>query len=51
MKESELGGARSTHRREKEWKEMVRNPEEKRPLGRLRRRWEAIIKMDLIDME
>jgi len=29
------------------YKDLVRKPEEKRPLGRLRRRWEYNIKMDL----
>jgi hypothetical protein len=47
VKEIEMCGARSQHRSEKEWKEMGRNPEEKRPLGRHRSRWEGIIKMDL----
>lgn len=46
-----MGGARSPHRRENEWKEIVRNLEEKRQLGRLRRKLKGIIKMDLIYME
>jgi hypothetical protein len=31
----------------KAWKALVGNPEEMRPLGRSRRRWEDGIKMDL----
>jgi len=41
------GGACSTYGREADRGVLVGKPEGKRPLGRLRRRWEDNIKMDL----
>jgi hypothetical protein len=42
------GRACSTYVQEEEWIQiLVRKPEEKRPLGRTRRRWEDNIKMGL----
>jgi hypothetical protein len=34
----------------KEYNVLVRKPEGKRPLGRQRRRWEDVIRMDLRDV-
>jgi hypothetical protein len=43
-----MGGARSTHGRDNNaYNNLVRKPEEKRPLGRPRHRWEDSIGMDL----
>jgi hypothetical protein len=42
-----MGGARSTYRnRRSAYRVLVGKPEEKRQLGRLRRRWENNSKMD-----
>jgi hypothetical protein len=46
-----VGRPCGTHGRgEKVYKVLVGKPEEKRPLGRLRRRWEDGIKMDLMEI-
>jgi hypothetical protein len=43
-----VGGACGTHGRgDKVYKVSVRKPEEKRPLGRSRRRWKYVTRMDL----
>jgi hypothetical protein len=43
-----MGRACSTHgERRNAYRILVGNPERRRPLGRLRHRWEDIIKMDL----
>jgi len=44
-----MGGAYSTHG-EDECNVLVGNPEGKRQLGKPRRRWEDIIRTDLIDL-
>jgi hypothetical protein len=45
IKENELGGSRGAHGRGEKSVRMGK-PEGKRPLGRLRRRWEDDIRMD-----
>ena len=49
MKKNEMGGACSTYGGERRglYRVLVGKPEEKRPLGRPRHRWEYNIKMDL----
>jgi hypothetical protein len=48
IKKNEMGGACSTYgERRGVYKVLVGKPEEQRPLGRPRRRWEDNIKMDL----
>jgi hypothetical protein len=48
MKKNEIGGASGTHSgQERCIQGLVRRPERKRPLGRLKRRWEDNIKMDV----
>jgi hypothetical protein len=48
VKEDEMGGACSNFSRKWEYvKGLVEKPEGKRPLGRIRRRWEENIKIDL----
>jgi hypothetical protein len=42
-----MGRACSTHGEKNEYRILVRKPEENRPLGRPRHRWEENIKMDL----
>jgi hypothetical protein len=42
-----MGGACSTHGREKLIQNVARKPEGKRPLGRPRHMWEDNIRMDL----
>jgi hypothetical protein len=52
VKEDETGGGRSTHGEKRNaCRILVGNPEEKRPLGRPRRRWEDNIKMDLREIQ
>jgi hypothetical protein len=46
MKENDLGGACSTHRRDA-YQILVERPEGKRPLERTMRRWEKDIGIDL----
>jgi hypothetical protein len=47
-----MDGACSTYgRQEGAYRVLVGRPEEKRPLGRPRRRWEGNIKMDLQEVE
>jgi hypothetical protein len=48
IEEDEMGGACSTDARdENAYNILVGKPEEKRPLGRCRHRWEDNIRMDL----
>jgi hypothetical protein len=48
VKKDEMGGACSTNgAKRKAYRTLMGNPEGKRPLGRLRRRWGNSIKMDL----
>ena len=47
IEKNETGGACGTHGGRRVHKVLVGKPEGKRPLGRPRRRWEDIIKMDL----
>jgi hypothetical protein len=48
VKEQEMGRACSTHAEKRNaWKSLVGGQEEKRPLGKHRRKWEGDIKMDL----
>jgi hypothetical protein len=47
-----MGGAYSAYgERRGIYRVLVRKPEEKRPLGRSRHRWEDNIKMDLQEVE
>jgi len=51
MEKNEMGGACSTYEGKKRCVGvMVGNPEEKRPIGRPKRRWENNIKTDLQKM-
>jgi hypothetical protein len=45
-----VGGTRGTHGGRDVYGVLVGDPEEKRPLGRPRSRWEDNIKMDLREM-
>jgi len=46
-----MGGACSTYGgEERAYRILVGKPERKRPLGRLRRRWEDNIKMDILEV-
>jgi hypothetical protein len=52
MIKSRWGGACSSYGEGRGvYRDLVENPEEKRPLGRPRRRWENNIKMDLHELE
>jgi hypothetical protein len=52
VKEDEMGRACSTNKaRRNAYRILVGKPEGKRPLGRPRRRWMDIIKMDLREIE
>jgi hypothetical protein len=42
MKDGEMGGARGTYARYEKYQIWVGKPEERRPLGRLRRGWEVL---------
>jgi hypothetical protein len=47
VKEDEIDDATASWKEEDSYRILVRKPEEKRPLGRPRRRWVDNIKMDL----
>jgi hypothetical protein len=48
IEKNEMGGACSTYGEKRDaYRILVGRPERRRPLGRLRRRWEDNIKMDL----
>jgi hypothetical protein len=45
-----MGGACGTYARQESYRVLVERPKVKRPLGRLRSRWEDNIKMDTQDV-
>ena len=52
IEKNEIGGVCSTYGEGRgEYRVLVEKPEEKRPLGRPRRRWKDNIKMDLQGVE